>query len=167
MIHPDHSKSKLNDLFDQLKTLHEEQKIQEDGRNKSGPIWLNSEDPQTNILMEQGYKAMAQGNYTAAIETFSHLVKANPSYAEGWNKRATAYYLRGDYKASLEDIRCTLKLEGRHFGALYGLASIYMAIGYYKGALAAFEKLAAIYPQREDIHSTIYSLHRKVNKSEN
>ena len=47
-----------------------------------------------------------------------------PDYAEGWNKRATAYYLRGEYSASLRDVRETLRREPRHFGALSGWAAM-------------------------------------------
>ena len=35
----------------------------------------------------------------ARSSTFSEVIRKKPDFAEGWNKRATAYYLAGDYRA--------------------------------------------------------------------
>lgn len=162
MMSKNHSQKELDRLFNQLKSARDENSIQE-VEAKIWDIWMASDDPQSSALLEKGCKVTAQGKYTEAIEAFSRIIDRNPKYAEAWNKRATAFYLRGDYKASLEDIRQTLSLEKRHFGALYGLASIYLAIGYFKGALKAFEQLAKIFPHRKDIKENIKSLKKKVS----
>ena len=62
---------------------------------------------------------------------FDEIIAAAPHLAEGWNKRATAYYQRGDYRASLADIAETLRREPRHFGALWGQADMLRQLGEY------------------------------------
>ena len=64
-----------------------------------------------------------------AIEHFTALVDHAPEFAEGYNARATAYFQNGQYGPSLEDIRQTLMLNPRHFGAMSGLALILEELG--------------------------------------
>ena len=73
---------------------------------------------------------MNKFQYKKSIYFFSKIIEKNPNFAEAWNKRATVYYLLGNYEESISDIRQTLRLEPRHFGALDGLGLIFMAIGF-------------------------------------
>ena len=69
-----------------------------------------------------------------------------PTYAEGWNQRATLYYLIDDYEASLADIDKVLEFEPRHFGALSGRVLIYLAQGKRSEALRDMATALAIHP---------------------
>ena len=64
--------------------------------------------------------AMEADEHENALKMFDAVVDLDPSFAEGWNKRATLHYIMGNYKASFEDIQKVLELEPRHFGALQG-----------------------------------------------
>ena len=64
----------------------------------------------------------------------------------GWNRRATLYFLAGDYAASLADIEHVLELEPRHFGAISGLGVVNMALERYAAARDAFERVLSLYP---------------------
>ncbi|MDH3693642.1 MAG: tetratricopeptide repeat protein [Gammaproteobacteria bacterium] len=103
-------------------------------------IWHEIADLQTTELMQEGIKAMQGRQYTEALEAFNQVVDLSPDYAEGWNKRATLYYLIGDYANSAKDVKQTLVLEPRHFGALSGLGLIYMELGNFDAALEAFQQ---------------------------
>ena len=74
------------------------------------------------------------------------LLVSNPDFAEGWNKRATLYYLVGNTDASIEDIKRTLELEPRHFGALSGLGLVYLQQGKLALAEEAFLQLITVHP---------------------
>ena len=102
-------------------------------------IWLQSDNDNVNELMSKGIEEMSVRNYQAALTAFNKIVEIDPEFAEGWNKRATVYYLMGEYEASISDIQRTLTLEPRHFGALSGLGLISFAIGNESAALNAFE----------------------------
>ena len=78
---------------------------------------------------------MSQNNLDSAYNTFTETIPLDPSWAEAWNKRATAYYLLGDFDKSMIDINETLKLEPRHFGALDGMALIFIQQKKYENAL--------------------------------
>jgi tetratricopeptide (TPR) repeat protein len=88
--------------------------------------------------VELGAAALEQ--YENALAALNQVVAAAPEYAEGWNTRATLLYLMGDYVASAVDVKRTLALEPRHFGAWSGLGLIYLNLGDERAALAAFSK---------------------------
>lgn len=161
MIYKEHTKKELNRLFGLLKKTTKEQKIKEI-EDSIWSIWIHIDDEQIDLLMDKGCKALQAKQYNQAITLFSQIIELRPEYAEGWNKRATAYFKRGSYKASLDDIKQTLLREPRHFGALSGAVSIYMAIADFKGALQTFQQLAQIYPQREDVFQNIQKLKKKL-----
>lgn len=109
-------------------------------------IWVDAGDNDLDLVMEQGIAAMSVRRYQTALERFSTLIDKAPDFAEGWNKRATVYYLMGSFEASVLDIQRTLALEPRHFGALAGLGLIYISIDQPAPALRSFEAALAVNP---------------------
>ena len=69
-----------------------------------------------------------------------------PDFSEGWNKRATVYFLMKKFDQSVKDIAQTLRLEPRHFGALSGLGLINQAIGQTGAAIKAYEQALGLNP---------------------
>ncbi len=110
-------------------------------------IWHESGREDVNRLMEAGIEEMGSGRLRESIATFARIVGLAPEFAEGWNKRATAYYLAGELDASIRDVERTLALEPRHFGALSGLGLIYLARDDELGALRAFEATLKVHPR--------------------
>ena len=97
-------------------------------------------------IMREGIEAMQSGRFGEAIEDFDRIVEMAPDFAEGWNKRATAYYLNDELSESVHDIQRTLELEPRHFGAISGMGLIFLKRGDPLGALDAFEAVLQIHP---------------------
>ena len=106
--------------------------------------------------------AMGDQRWEDAIAIFGQITERAPGFAEGWNKRATAYYLNEDYVASVEDIRRTLALEPRHFGAISGMGLIFLSRGDQAGALAAFEAVVAIHPNSPGARARIEELRKRL-----
>lgn len=113
--------------------------------------------------LEAGMRAMHADDYTLAIKLFSSIILLNPDSAEGWNKRATAHYLRGEYRASLADIAETLRREPRHFGALWGQLNIMRQLGEYERALNILSRLSGICPHLPGLNEQRISLLEKMN----
>ena len=121
-------------------------------------IWTESGESEIDRTMARGIFAMQRGKYDNALGAFESIVHKLPRFAEGWNKRATVYYLMSRYQESLTDVRRTLDLEPRHFGALSGRGLIYMALGEDRSALAAFEDALAVNPHMSLIRARVKRL---------
>ena len=102
-------------------------------------IWREHDDNAIRELMRQGYRGMEGRDFRAALRAFDQVVAIAPDFAEGWNARATLYFLMGRQEDSLADIKRTLALEPRHFGALSGRGLVYAAQEKWRPALESFE----------------------------
>jgi tetratricopeptide (TPR) repeat protein len=125
-------------------------------------IWSEAAQPGLALLMREGVAAMARSRLRLALERFDRTIAQAPDFAEAWNKRATVYYLMGNYSASVRDIERTLELEPRHFGALSGLGLIYDAIDRPAAALRSFEAALAINPHLATTRERIRQLRREL-----
>ena len=137
--------TRLNNLFERLRTTQD----QAEARDIEGTIWkiwTKSENANVNRVMLIGIASMHAGQLGIALNKFNEVIQLAPDFAEGWNKRATIYYLMKKFDRSVNDIAQTLKLEPRHFGALSGLGLINQAIGRTKAAIKAFEHALDLNP---------------------
>ncbi|MBX0291646.1 hypothetical protein K3G63_14440 [Hymenobacter sp. HSC-4F20] len=152
----------LDDLFARLQeaTAPTEIEALQDG---IWQIWLTAGHPVLDKHLETGMRALAAGDYTLAIQQFTLLTEVSPDYAEGWNKRATAYYLRGEYNASLRDVRETLRLEPRHFGALSGWATMLRMLGDDRGAFRVLSRLEKICPAWPGLQNQLRDLRDRLD----
>ena len=94
---------------------------------------------------------MNMGNIEKSVYYFSKVIKDNPNFAEAWNKRATAYFMLGYYDKSMNDINETLKLEPRHFGAMDGMALIFLEQGKLDKAIKVYDEIIKIFPNSKSI----------------
>ena len=151
----------LDTLFEALKVAPDEAsaKAIED---RIWALWMVSGSDTCNVLMSRAKMAADGRDYGLAIKLLNAVIELRPEYTEGWNRRATVYYLQKDYAHSLADIREVLAREPRHFGALSGLGAIMQEIGDDKHALAAYRRALAIDPNLEHIGEVVKTLTEKV-----
>ena len=124
--------------------------------------WMQTPSDTAALLMLRAKAAMDAQKIDVALKLLDSVVKLRPDYIEGWNRRATVYYLKNDYIHSLEDIRQVLAREPRHFGALAGLGMIMQEYGDEKHALEAFRQALSVNPRLERIPNLVKSLTEKV-----
>lgn len=153
--------SPLDQLFARLQQTQDQAEISQ-LQDQIWQLWLQSGDPSIDYLINQGNRAIERQDLRSAIDTFTQVIDLRPDYAEGWNKRATAYYLRGNLKAAIEDIQATLAREPRHFGAISGLSAIYITIGDLLKALRTSERLLALAPGDEATQAQIQELKQRL-----
>jgi len=148
---------KLDDLFDQLQLVESPHQAVNLTHLIWG-IWSASGSATTDLLFRRGAKALATGDLAGALTRFTAVTEIDPEFAEGWNKRATVLFMMGDLEGSIADVRRTLALEPRHFGALSGLGMIYSAQDKYDEAVAAFRRALAANPHLPGARESIKRL---------
>lgn len=118
-------------------------------------IWLRSDNDAIEAAMAEGSRLMELEQYPEAVEVFSQIITKAPKFAEGYNKRATVYYLMQEFERSIADIQATLELNPVHFGALSGMGLCYLGLEDPRKALEWFERAVAVNPNLDSIQHYI------------
>ncbi len=114
-----------------------------------------------DLLLTWATEAIEAKNFPLALDLLDQIIVIKPDFAEAWNKRATVYYLTDDYSASLTDIRETLALQPRHFGALSGFGMILEALDRTPEAIRVFKRALEINPRLEQVRKTLEKLEKE------
>jgi tetratricopeptide (TPR) repeat protein len=109
-------------------------------------LWGKSGDAAIDKLYQEGVDKMRDGDTAGAIKVFSAIIAKRPAFAEAWNKRATIYYMAGDYELSMQDCEKVLELIPQHFGALVGFAQMLAERSQPERALALMERASKVNP---------------------
>jgi len=127
-------------------------------------IWSRSGNAQADALLKTGSELLSRGEFAKSIELFDQVVLLEPTFAEGYNKRATAWYYLGEYESSLDDIRTTLHHNPIHFGALSGAALCLVALERYPEALFFVERALAVNPNMPVMVDLARRLRQAINR---
>ena len=118
-------------------------------------LWSRSGDAALDRLLAEGLERMQAARFKEAIAAFSEVIRRRPAFAEGWNKRATAHFLAGDYKRSLADCDEVMKRNPYHFGALSGYGQIYFRLEQYDKALEYWRRALEVNPNMPGVEMNI------------
>ena len=121
-------------------------------------VWSRSGDTAVDRLLASGIEQMGAREGELAVQTFTEVIRRRPDFAEGWNKRATVYYLMGEYQKSLTDCDEVMKRNPYHFGALSGYGMIYLQLDQPAKALDYFQRALKVNPNLESINETVEML---------
>ena len=141
----DQNDTRLEGLFEILSKTESDNQIKEITSN-IWDIWHETNDPSIEADFYRGLESMRIGDLLMAIAFFTRVIDKNPNFAEGWNKRATVYYMLGKFDASMMDIHETLKLEPRHFGAMDGMGLIFIHLEQFDKAIDIYDQMLKIFP---------------------
>ncbi|MHB2165476.1 tetratricopeptide repeat protein [Alsobacter sp. R-9] len=147
----------LDDLFERLQRA----KTEDEAKGIADAIqrrWMRSGSDTADLLMDRALEALRSGDQPLTIELLDRVVVLQPNWAEGWNKRATVFFMMGDNTRSMADLQQVLAREPRHFGALAGLGMILKNNGDDKKAYEAFKKALAINPHMPEVKSAVERL---------
>ena len=100
-----------------------------------------------------------------SIDIFTTIIeKSNGLFAEAWNQRATALYLRGDFASAYADAEEAFRLNPYHFGARSGMGLCKFGMRCYDEALMVFESTLEINPRIESIQRHSKQLRKMMEK---
>ena len=130
-------------------------------------IWSHSGDRAIDAIYQRGVQQMEASRMAEAAATFSDIIRRKPAFAEAWNKRATIYFLMGDYDLSLKDCDEVVKRNPNHFGALSGYGQIYLNKGDLDQAIVYFERAHKVNPNLGGASATIRLLRQQQQEKRN
>ena len=153
----DKAENHLDKLFADLKRERNE-KAAERIAGQIWEEWFKSGSASIDLMMMWAQNAMEAQKYDVALDFLDEIITLQPTYAEGWNRRATLHFMMSNYSKSMSDIDHTLSLEPRHFGALSGMAQILKASGKKELALRAYQQVLEIYPMMRSAQNEVATL---------
>ncbi|MEO8666999.1 MAG: hypothetical protein ABI399_00665 [Bauldia sp.] len=162
-VAPKSRAEQLDDLFARLKAEKDEQAAKE-AETGILKLWLESGSDTVDLLMGWSIQAMAGKDYGLALDYLDRITVLKPDYVEGWNKRATVYFMLQDYSRSISDIQKTLVLEPRHFGALSGLGIILDSLGEKRRAMEAYQKALDVDPRLGNVRDALEKLTKETER---
>jgi tetratricopeptide (TPR) repeat protein len=123
-------------------------------------IWANSDSPTAEALLGQASLAMTRKEVEPSLEILDEVVSAYPDFAEAWSRRATLFFMRGEYDKALADVEKALELEPRHFGALAGKGLILQRQKKFSAAADAYKAALAVNPNMTAAKEALKALER-------
>lgn len=152
---------RLAQLFEILKST-ENPILAERAQAEIERIWQVSGSDTIDLLLNWANVAMENRQFGKALDYLDNIIRLKPDFAEGWNRRATLYFMQEKFGLSVADVERTLELEPRQYNALAGLATMMRELGNDEQALFAFKKALAINPSMTQINDVIKELEKKV-----
>jgi tetratricopeptide (TPR) repeat protein len=126
-------------------------------------MWGRTGDKEIDTLYGDGTAEMKEGNVLEAIRIFSDIITKRPAFAEAWNKRATLYFMIGQFELSMQDCEEVLKRVPNHFGALSGYAQMLAERDQPEKALDLMQRAVAVNPNMVNAELLMADLRRRID----
>lgn len=125
-------------------------------------LWMHHPHRRAARDLDLAATEIAEQCHDLAETRLARLLRADPAYAEAWNKQATLFYLQERDEECLASLHRALALEPRHFGALCSLAEVLAGVGDAQGALFAFEAALRLHPHLLQARQRVAELQGRV-----
>ena len=109
-------------------------------------IWFRCGSAEANQLLSRGSDLMSRREFDKAIELFNRAVQIAPMFAEAYNQRAIAWFLKEEFDHSIEDCQQAVEFMPNHFGAWAGMGHCHAHEGRISQAVRCYRKAIEINP---------------------
>ncbi|WP_170516551.1 tetratricopeptide repeat protein [Ruegeria atlantica] len=147
---PDHS-ADVSGVIAQIQQAESEQAARLLS-NQLWEFWTDAPDESAQAVLDRGMTRRNAWDLLGAIEDFNKLVAYCPSYAEGYNQRAFAHYLRQDFQAALPDLDKAIELSPNHVAAISGRALTLLGLQRIDEAREALNQALELNPWLSERH---------------
>ena len=147
---PDHS-VEVSEVLSQIQEADSELAA----RALSGQLWeywTDAPDERAQAALDRGMALRNAWDLPGAIEAFNNLIAYCPTYAEGYNQRAFAHYLRHDFRSALPDLDKAIELSPNHVAAISGRALTLLGLGRVDEARATLLQALELNPWLSERH---------------
>jgi tetratricopeptide (TPR) repeat protein len=134
----------LDELFRRLARCKRTEAV--DTEDRIWDVWMHHPHHGAARELDLATGDIAARRYDIAETRLARLLRRAPDFAEAWHKRAALLYLLGRDAECLQNIRHTLELEPRHFGAMLHFAEILRSADAAAEARFAVRAARAIHP---------------------
>jgi len=163
-VKSDQFDTRLPNLFQELYDSTNDSQINQIA-SKIWNIWHETNDIKIEADFYRGMESLRTHDLIMSIAFFTQVIEKKSNFAEAWNKRATVYYMMGDFDKSMHDINETLKLEPRHFGAMDGMGLIFIHLHQYENAIKIYEQMLEIFPNNQTLKNKKKLIKENLSKS--
>ena len=144
-LYSNDQKPELDKLFENLKVKNTSLGFETE--QKIWKLWsTHPKNDKLTKLLDRGSELVQKNKFFESIDIFTEVINLDPTWAEAWNKRATVFYIIGEFQKSQKDIDKVLELEERHFGALAGQGLVNIKLQNYEKAIKSYQRALEIYP---------------------
>lgn len=147
---PDHS-ADVRDVISQIQQADTEQAARSLSR-QLWKFWADAPDESAQEVLDRGMSRLRASDFLGAIRDFNKLIAYCPSYAEGYNQRAFANYLRQDFEAALPDLDKAIELSPNHVAAISGRALTMLGLNRIEEAREALNEALELNPWLSERH---------------
>jgi tetratricopeptide (TPR) repeat protein len=123
-------------------------------------LWFRVDDHVIRHRLNHISQLNQRGRFHDACDLATEVLGDDPSIAEAFSQRATAYYANELFADAAMDCQCALELNPYHFPAAMTEAHCHMQLEDGIQALISFRRALAIYPDLENVRAQVQQLER-------
>jgi tetratricopeptide (TPR) repeat protein len=121
-------------------------------------IWFRAGTEEANCHLARGAMALEKRKFDCAHKHFGRAIELDPDFAEPYNQRAIANYLREEFTDSILDCRRAIERMPCHFGAWAGKGHSHANLGNIGEAIRCYSHALEINPGLDGIRQALEQL---------
>lgn len=126
-------------------------------------LWTRSGSASVDFTLRRAATAQARGEARKARAFFDRVTQLEPGFAEGWARSGRLALDERDFSLAVGDSLRALRIEPRHYYALWTLGSVLERLGQPENALEVYREALALYPLLEGVEARVKTLEAQVN----
>ncbi|MGV1015562.1 MAG: hypothetical protein ACOYB4_11385 [Methyloceanibacter sp.] len=125
-------------------------------------LWRISGSDTVDLLVSRAEKFIQEADLDLALKILDAAADIAPDDAEIWHQRAKVHALKQNHERALVDLRRTLNIDPKHYGAMDDLGAVLQGMGATKEALKSYRQALEVNPFLDSARRSVEALSREV-----